>query len=440
MATPASQKTTPSPQLSSSSQITLDATTASSRKRPLPEDGQTPDIDAFLRRAHYGKLARELRARLSYASFKTSHNMSHLSFNTLEQQFAAKPRPSPSTFQHPISPRQRLSHAQMMPPPPSPRNNSLYTALLGSAPIPPNKRARHGQTPNQPTRQSAHSSVFLDPHGTRNIHNLRPDGISSSEPDEINAAATLTSLLLNRPGSRSEGSSLSRTSSSASVTAFAQSQPSSQLSQTVSGLYRTQSTASTSAIAPPPRLKTPQPDDAQAAELMLFLATSPSPARSTHSRTRSEGRPGQLLSKARVLFGSTDNPVGIPRSPRGTSSVGGPPQLGPPIGASLTTTKLLPPPPSPGYSKSHFDIGEFIKSSPSPTRPTATSKPSFKGEGRRLFAEDDDALSASKTRVQSGSLFPGSSVPLSNPGVKADTGILGMSSAPVLGPAMGANG
>ncbi len=317
----------------------------------------------------------------------------------------------------------------MNPPQGSPGSNSLYSAILGGSPMPPSKKAKGGHSP---------SLSFASPSSTgRSVRSTRraKEGPSTA-PDDISAATTLTSLLLNRPGSRSEGESLSRSSSAASVTVFT----SSQLSQTASSVIRSQpslpgpSSASSSGILGT-RPKTPQPDDAQAAELMLFLATSPSPARASHSRTRSESaRPGQLLSKARVLFGDGAQPHGSPSvvSPPTSHSLPASTLLPP------TTGHLLPPPPSPQNLRTPtFDFADYL-TSPAPSNTGYTPKVSI-GDGRRLFAEDPEVAGASgavsRPRLQSSpsNLFPSAMSPSSgNP--------YGMSPASVLGPAMGANG
>ncbi|KAG8896877.1 hypothetical protein FRC01_011578 [Tulasnella sp. 417] len=465
--------------------MSLDATTSpSSLKRTRTGDQSAPDIDAFLQRAHIGKLASELSTRLKYAAFKTSNRISEVPFTAVERQFTSKPRPSPSAIQqqqrqqqHTLSPKHKLAHTQSMPPPPSPGGQSLYSALLGSNPMPPAKRARHQGLPNL-GGTSRHAppqtaSPFMDPNGTRNIHN---SGKRPNEPDDITAAATLTSLLLNRPNSRSEGgSTLSRTSSAASVTTFAQSSqptmsqqsqvtaPSSSFvrSQSLGGHSRTGSnvtvTAGSQPAVPerPTRPKTPPTDDAQAAELMLFLATSPSPARSNHSRTRSESRPGALLPKARVLFTGTDTAPAVTQTSKAITSNNNQPKLEP-AAALLPTpssSSQLLPPASPSSSSASFNIGDYINTSPLPPPPktSSTPKPSFRGEGRRLFADELDNTSASESSnrhfrqpswpASAGPLFAAASPGHSGPGAtKKDAPMMGLPPAPVLGPAMGANG
>ncbi|KAG9049360.1 hypothetical protein FS837_010574 [Tulasnella sp. UAMH 9824] len=380
MATPSSQKTTPSPPTHSASLMSLDATgSPGSLKRTRQGDQSAPNLDAFLQRAHIGKLASELSTRLKYAAFKTSNRISELPFTSVERQFTSKPRPSPSAIQqqqrqqqHAPPPKHKLTHTQSMPPPPSPGGQSLYSALLGSNPMPPAKRARHEGSPNL-GGTSRHAppptaSQFIDPNGTRNIHNSskRSQG-GPNEPDDITAAATLTSLLLNRPNSRSEGgSSLSRTSSAASVTTFAQSsQPTlsqqSQVTATSSSFVRSQSfgghsrTGSSVTITAnsqplperPTRPKTPQTDDAQAAELMLFLATSPGEGRrlfadeldntsTSESSTRHFRQPSWPASAGPLFSAASPGHSGPGTTKKDAPMMGLPPApvLGPAMGAN----------------------------------------------------------------------------------------------------------
>lgn len=444
------------------------------------------------------QLARELRARLSYATFKTSHNVSHLPLTTLEQKYGAKPPPSfpqassssSTNDQNPISPRIRTHSQLMLPPVSSPRNNaSLYSTLLGSSgPMPPTKRAKHAPSPSYQSSSSSHRINPLSPqsmplHGGRSIHNRHRSTGQINDHDDISAAATLTNLLLTRPGgssaSEGRGSSLSRSSSSASVTAFQPSQQSqttqvssSQQGSSFSSYNRSGGGPALSSSQGRGRPKTPQPDDAQAAELMLFLATSPSPRPSASSagggggRARSESRPGQLLSKARVLFGSTDSNADMPSSSVvGSPSRGSATPTGPPanisalqLGHALTPSSsgpsgvggpmLLPSPASPASFPSAamdvFDIDKFINRSPFPPS-SHTSRPVVRVEGRSLFGDDDDHLPHRQAHGHSrtGSLLSGMASMSSNVGAASSARHKSVDASgmrgPVLGPAMEAN-
>jgi len=265
-----------------------------------------------------------------------------------------------------------------MPPPPSPQSQALYTSLIADRHVLSAKRTRQTLSENQRSR-----NPFSYPHSGRNIHN-RSFGLSS-EKDDINAAATLTSLLLNRPGGPRSESSLSRTSSAASTSTLIQSQPSSQQSQ--GATFVESRSRSAAAPAAPSRLRTPPPDDNVAAELMLYLATSPSPARGSSKRPESHSGPA---AKPRVLFANQD--ASKASDSRRT------------LPSQASSSQLLPPPPSPQRHKRSgsttpnppFNFGDFINITPSPASNIRTPlvRPAFVGGGRRLFA-DDDVASAS---------------------------------------------
>ncbi|KAG8934883.1 hypothetical protein FRC03_008341 [Tulasnella sp. 419] len=414
MAAPSSESTSPSasPPISSQTMVyptSVSTSSTSPASRSLKRSHQgidpshSPNLDAFLTTARYGKIARELRARLSYANFKATHNASHLPLNALEQQFRPVKQGRTSPITEPVSPRHRLTHTQMMPPPPSPSSKSLYSALLGSASVPSSKRARLSTA----DARTQSISNFDPPIGSRSIRS-RP-GFPTTDGDDINAAATLTSLLLNRPATKSE-SSLSRTSSDASLTAFQSSQQTqlSQNSQTSSySSHHKPTRSSSSVLAPSARPRTPEPDDAQAAELMLYLATSPSPVRKASNRSDDQTRPArQPFTASRVLFPSTDKPDPAALSAQATAIQAS--QHGRHSSAS-SMSQLLPPPPSPTSRSSHkrsqsdlthvpltpqtsFNLGDFINVSPSPQRNSTASKRApviGKAEGRRLFMDDD---------------------------------------------------
>ncbi|KAB5593979.1 hypothetical protein CTheo_2580 [Ceratobasidium theobromae] len=184
-------------------------------------------IDTFLARTEFSKLARVLRARLAYASYKATHNVAHVPLTSLEGQLASRPPPPPD-------PPRRLLHTAPMPPPADgPRlwrsaGMSLYHAVLDPPPGP--RRTATGRT----------------------VRNARRRTQPATEREDITAATTLTAIMR-----------AATTRSAAAPTRSA--------------------AAPARALAAParPAPRTParaQPDD-EAAELMLFLATSPSPAR-----------------------------------------------------------------------------------------------------------------------------------------------------------------
>jgi hypothetical protein len=267
---------------------------------------------------------------------------------------------------------------------------------------------------------------------------------------DMKAAATLTSLLLHhRPsiaGSTSSPRSSidsSETGSTHSHSQFAQSS-----ARTTTTSAPTSSTASTSTVAessfrnntPPPNPNAdvqhltprPAPTDNEAADLMLFLATSPSPARPSNKDSKDQaayralgGVGGALRVKGRVLFPTSAGDIGGEdgNSGRGTglalarsgessftssiSSIGSEMGMrgasagaitdGPPPRSMLmlTPAQLLPPPPLPlpastpgspstlkkdqNSSESpkanypgavEFNFNDFINASPSPSRGT----------------------------------------------------------------------
>ncbi|CAE6424223.1 hypothetical protein ACGC1H_002615 [Rhizoctonia solani] len=282
-------------------------------------------IDTFLARTEFSKLARVLRARLSYASYKATHNIAHVPLTSLEHQLASRPPPDPAH-----SPTRKLTHTSTMPPPPAQQDNSriwrsagmsLYQAVLD--PGPPTRRSR----PQANGLGGVHGRERLAIPGrtVRNVPRRRHGHALSTEREDITAATTLTAIMR---ASAATPATLSRTSSASSAPG---------------------STAS----------RTPQPDDAQAAELMLFLATSPSPARPTP-------RPvAQNSALPRLLFPTSPDPAQLPTPESSQPTNSTPPQR--PIGS--------------------FNLGDYINVSPSPgALPRAESMVPI--QGRRLF---DDA-------------------------------------------------
>jgi len=91
------------------------------------------------------------------------------------------------------------------------------------------------------------------------------------------------------------------------------------------------------------------PDDNEAADLMLFLATSPSPARPSR-------RPPDLNNKGRILFPSSDDASSDPRHPQ---------------------------------QDPDFNFNDFINASPSPSAHPHRRNVSLRADvGRRLFEEE----------------------------------------------------
>ncbi|KDQ14917.1 hypothetical protein BOTBODRAFT_174428 [Botryobasidium botryosum FD-172 SS1] len=413
MATPDSQNTTPSPILPPRQ---MDPDLTASR---LDDDHHSMDrpsgIETFLARAEFAKLTRALRARLSYASYKATHNLSHIPLGTLEHQLS--PVPPTNKRQSSASPKRRLSHNQMMPPPASPLGRSLYSALLGpdsaeSASPRSSRRPRlsfpnaqdshpHLLTPQRVSPRLHASSARHSPEKKPSQRARTRASISATERDDINAATTLTSLLLKKPSPNGppSPSSLSRTSSSGSSAGIFQ--PSSQ--PTGTSHYHHLSPASASQ-----RVSTPKPEDAlDAAELMLFLATSPSPARATAPR-------GPSTHAGRVLF-PTSSLSSAGSSNDDVSTLGGS-QPDPMTQHRPPPAHLFPSSPTPQAMSlrstaqhtplSSYTLADYIHVSPSPGAKFRSGVLRSAGgtEGRRLF-DDGNIGGVSRTvrSVRSGS-------------------------------------
>ncbi|CAE6455350.1 unnamed protein product [Rhizoctonia solani] len=326
MAQAGSQNTTPSP--SNAHADIVDASEQAERQKA---------IDTFLARTEFSKLARVLRARLSYASYKATHNIAHVPLTSLEHQLASRP-PEPAP-----SPTRKLTHTTTMPPPTPTENNnnriwrsagmSLYQAVLDPGPPTRRSRPQNGLTNGMPSSQpNGRERLAIPGRTVRNAPRRRPHTHTlSTEREDITAATTLTAIM--RAGA-----------------------------VTPTTLSRTSSASSAPGTTPRPD-RTPQPDDAQAAELMLFLATSPSPARPTATRVRQSTNSGLAPpAPARILFPSPSEQLPTPESSQPTST---PPQ------------------------RPAFNLGDYINVSPSPG-PFSRPSTILPIHGRRLF--DDDAV------------------------------------------------
>lgn len=237
---------------------------------------------------------------------------------------------------------------------------SLFTALLGPPPLKQARTVHNSADPpvQAPSRSTAGSRprsgrrgtdsaqvVRSIAEGTRAQSRSRKEQATRVKPKsrkgkqresaeeaadvERKAVATLTSLLQSRPSiasASSPRSSLSAGSESSfhSLSQYAQSSartttaPSSLLPSAESSF----SVPAAARAATPPRSQTetiystPRADDEEAANLMLYLHTSPSPARPTTTRDRNAkdlsafralGGAGSLRSKGRVLFSGGDD-------------------------------------------------------------------------------------------------------------------------------------
>ncbi|KZV94740.1 hypothetical protein EXIGLDRAFT_502282 [Exidia glandulosa HHB12029] len=382
-------------------------------------------MDKLVARVKVAELTRMLRARLALVGFKVHHNLEALPIDALEREFATKFGADASGTAS-GSLKRRASgmspalaqQVSSMGPPQSP---SLYTSMLASPP--PAKRARHAQ-PNAllpPPRVSPRGSTRAPARSPRNMPAQRAsqravqkdsphDANASTEPDAISAAATLTSLLLTSRSPRSNP--VSRTSSIAS---------SSQATAAATYPSSSQGTLLDDPLPLSPHKRTNTPpkrkaeENVEAAELMLFLATSPSPAQ-THSKAATSK---SLSGVGRVLF-PTSKSTGTSNSAQSESK---------PPDASASRQEQSPPPASGSFSpartpshpsSSHalltpksasFNINDFINVSPSPSAPPPSSffssvnsggyRPGMAATGRRLF-EEETGSAASQRRTMFG--------------------------------------
>ena len=373
---------------------------------------------------------------------------------------------------------------------------SLYTALLGPPPLKQARTVHNSADPpvQAPSRSTAGSRARSGHRGTdsaaavRSIaegtraqsrsrkeeasrtkaksgRGKRKESAEEAADVERKAVATLTSLLQSRPSIASASSPRSSLSAGSegsfhSLSQYAQS--SARTTSTPSSLLPSADSSFSIPIvaraATPPRANTesiystPRADDEEAANLMLYLHTSPSPVRPTTTRDRDAknlaafralGGSGSLRAKGRVLFSGGDDgrsplrsessltidtlpgsqnsqtmsqphgldtvndsagslapaapmePTVVPPTPASTSS-----QLLPaPLSPSAQTETLFPHPqasPTPGGVP--FNLNDFINVSPSPAASTvprsAISLKSGLGAnlrtdlGRKLFEEE----------------------------------------------------
>ncbi|KAI0342633.1 hypothetical protein BDW22DRAFT_1484231 [Trametopsis cervina] len=461
MATPSSSATTPSPRppyLSASPALPPVSIPSKDSGLTIKEERQRA-IQRFFANAELSQLARGLRTRLSYASFKATHNLVHNTLPDLEAQAhnhagssksaqrSANGSSAPGSSANAQGSSSRgLTRKGTMPPPPpvtASAAQSLFSSLLQP---PPSKRARTIHNPEDPpvppptkskpatpprksptkaTRAAASTAPNSKGKGRKDTKGKKKEAASASSrlltpqstlgseefadnDDDMKAAATLTSLLLSRP-SMSGGASSPRTSlsgasdagSSQSFSHYAQSStrttaPSSS-TQPIEGSFngpfarartppssdsrhaRTQSLPhlgnyaldgnttpkaqvrpATSRLA---KSSTPHPpSDTEAADLMLFLATSPSPVRASTSKDKEakdmaafRTLTGNASLKGRVLFPTSSQ----------ASEASGPKPLRRDVSGSFSsvTTELLDEPAHNG-NQDHHSIGVTMPSSP----------------------------------------------------------------------------
>ena len=343
---------------------------------------------------------------------------------------------------------------------------SLYTALLGPPPLKQARTVHNSADPpvQAPSRSSAGSRARSGHRGTDSAPVVRSIAESTraqsrnrkeaasrvkaksskgkqrqsaeeSADVERKAVAALTSLLHSRPSIVSASSPRSSLSAGSEASFHSLSQYAQSSARTTTApsslLPSAESSFTIARAATPPRAHnetiystTPRADDEEAANLMLYLHTSPSPARPTTTRDRdakdsaafrSLGGSGSLRAKGRVLFSIGDDgrsplrsessitidtlpgsqssqTTSQPHRPdsvidsTGSLAPAAPmePAVVPPTPvsqASPTPSQLLPAPPSPpGHTESlfthpqapptpgsvPFNLNDFINVSPSP--------------------------------------------------------------------------
>jgi hypothetical protein len=358
-------------------------------------------------------------------------------------------------------------------PPPSKHARTILNAGDPFVPAPvrpaPSPQPRVAKSIAEGTRAHAKSQAKHSPSSPskrkakRGGDKRRAGGVDADGDVDMKAAATLTSLLLShhRPvGGASPRSSVDAGSDAGST----HSQPPSQFAAgssrdldsqpTMSSVMTAATEATYRVITPPPTsgnsvesqtTPRPAPTDNEAADLMLFLATSPSPNRRSGKEAaealRGLGSSAALRAKGRVLFASTnDAEPGGSRSttPRiasalsrgdsfasSISSIGGEMRPAAQSGSSKSSnndgsssSQLLPPPqvsnatnqptyrkiqdaPSPRPSSAtnlDFNIHDFINASPaaSPSRqPAQKANLGLRADvGRRLFEEEQMRMGA----------------------------------------------
>lgn len=241
---------------------------------------------------------------------------------------AIRPQPSPRTRPAKASPRSETSR---------PQAKAKQTTKAGKAPASPSRRRTAGGSIDKGKRKQRSDGMDVDADGDV----------------DMKAAAALTSLLMhNRPsiaGSASSPRSSIDGSEVGSVYSYSQFAQSSTRTSTTSAPVLLSAAPSSSNDGPdlgiriqtpppggpPKQHTTPRaaPTDSEAANLMLYLATSPSPVRPANKETRDMtafralgGGSGPLRSKGRVLFPSapaTDPSTPVPEdasAPSGSTS------------------------------------------------------------------------------------------------------------------------
>ncbi|EJD49533.1 hypothetical protein AURDEDRAFT_182692 [Auricularia subglabra TFB-10046 SS5] len=395
----ASSATMPTASMQASPATSASETVGDASER---ENGQRA-VDRLVANVEIAALTRALRARLAYASFKASTGCVQLTIDDLERDLASKAAANASST---ASLKRRAPPSAMGPPvSPSP---SLYNSVLASPP--PAKRARHTQQgallppPRASPRSSLRAQAARSPRNAGQRPSHRADAIAGSssqpsEPDAISAAATLTSLLLTSRSPRS--APVSRTSSGVSVS------QSSHLASSSQGTHLDApfpGSPSQRTHTPPSR----KTDDVkEAAELMLYLATSPSPAQ-VHSKAASNK--DRAAGVGRVLFpGASSRASDAPGSPLRRETTAAVPQSPPSASRAFSPARTPSQPTSNVLTpkSAGFNINDYINVSPSPSAPppsyfasgSSGYRPNMATAGRRLFEEETSAASSQRRNM-----------------------------------------
>ncbi|THU84180.1 hypothetical protein K435DRAFT_688074 [Dendrothele bispora CBS 962.96] len=418
MATPSSSATSPSPPMAFLQPVSATSSVPSaSQADTIEREKRKKAVQKFLARAELSNVTHTLRTRLSYASYKATHNVTNIPFRELEAQTqalspamsssrsnAAK-RKAPGTahyYNPPTQPGHILgatssplrrgstgpsastlsqnprSHftsmnehnaasssmspsgtdappnlnaptlfSSILAPPPANQARTILNAYDPPVPAPirpePSPRVRSPKAVRsvaEGTRGQAKSR-----HTDRNKSDKRRDkakekrpashkskrsrknGVQEDGDVDMEAAATLTSLLLHhRPSMASTSSPRSSVDSSDAASSYSQfpQAPSrsfppgsstsvapnaSQSSVSTDVSYRNRTPPAGTATPAQHSTPRPAPTDNEAADLMLFLATSPSPARPTNKDAKDMAAfralgtsAGVMRAKGRVLF------------------------------------------------------------------------------------------------------------------------------------------
>ncbi|KIJ14432.1 hypothetical protein PAXINDRAFT_39525, partial [Paxillus involutus ATCC 200175] len=392
MVTPSSSATSASPP---TTYLQPHSPSLSTDVDPLEREEREKAVRKFMASAELSVVVRGLRARLSYASYKATHNIPHIPLNDLEAKTRALSVASPrligtkrkatggnNYYNNPATQGSLTRKGGNVPSPlasgssgiPALRGHyptgatgsypnspqSLFTALLGPPPLKQARTVHNSRDPpvQPPSRSTAGSRIRAGhqedaaaaavrsiAEGTRAQSRSRKEQatrvktrrsskgkqkVSAEEAADVErqAVATLTSLLQSRPSMASVSSPRSSLSAGSdgsfqSLSHYAQS--STRTTTAVSSLLPSAESSFTipSQIraATPPRAgadnihSTPRADDEEAANLMLYLHTSPSPARPTTTRDkdasdlaafRTLNGSSSLRAKGRVLFSGGD--------------------------------------------------------------------------------------------------------------------------------------